>query len=102
MAKVNKLESDFLEAARSGDLETLHQMLKKDGDLIIARDAEGRTALHWAAYHNYYRMAQILLAHQAEMHAEDRGGKIPLQLAEEQGHREVAQLLRDAEWPKLD
>jgi ankyrin repeat protein len=52
------------------------------------------TALHGAALFGKARMTAWLLEFGANIHAQNYEGKTPLQLAEEKGHRDVAELLK--------
>jgi ankyrin repeat protein len=52
------------------------------------------TALHGAALFGKARMTAWLLEFGASVHAKNYEGKTPLQLAEEKGHQEVADLLK--------
>jgi ankyrin repeat protein len=42
----------------------------------------------------YEREADFLLAHGADVNAKDNGGKTPLKWAEDDGHKELAEMLR--------
>jgi ankyrin repeat protein len=53
--------------------------------------------LHAAAYFGRLEMAEWLLERGADTTATDYEGKTPLQVAEENGHAEVAELLRRAQ-----
>ena len=68
--------------------------------LLVERGAEindgagGNTALHAAAYFGRVEMVKWLLERGADTTATDYEGKTPLQVAEEQGRREAADVLR--------
>jgi hypothetical protein len=53
-----------------------------------ARDADGRTALHYAAREGHGPVVQALLVHGANVNAEDHEGLIPLYLAASREHWE--------------
>jgi ankyrin repeat protein len=75
-------------------------------ELLVARGAEvnagagGNTALHAAAYFGRREMAEWLLERGADPAATDYEGKTPLQVAEEHGHGEVAEMLRQVNQPR--
>ena len=57
----------------------------------------GYTPLHWAALNGHAVVADLLLGANASPTAVDKYGKTPAQLAEQRGHRELAERLRQAE-----
>ena len=69
-------------------------------ELLVERGAEindgagGNTALYAAAYFGRLEMAEWLLERGADASATDYQGKTPLQVAEENGHSRVAEMLR--------
>ena len=69
-------------------------------ELLVAHGADvnagagGNTALHGAARFGQAGLAAWLLDHGADAEATDYEGKTPLQVATEQGHEELADLLR--------
>lgn len=69
-------------------------------ELLVERGAEvndgagGNTALHAAATFDRVELAEWLLERGADPAATDYQGKTPLQVAEEQGHTSVADVLR--------
>ena len=59
-----------------------------------ASSDDGLTALHHAASQGHTAIVQLLLAHNANLHAETMDGKTPLQLAAQHGHRDIVNLLK--------
>lgn len=53
----------------------------KEGAVINARDAKGRTPLHWAVYMNNFEMAEFLLQQEADPNALNRRHRTPLHWA---------------------
>ncbi len=51
------------------------------------------TALHWAAKENESRVAKLLIDKGADVYAEDKDGKKPIDLARERNHSSVEKLL---------
>lgn len=57
-------------------------------------DMRGRTPLHWAAYEGRRDVAELLLAHHAEVNARTKAGETPLHVALGNNHKDAAELLR--------
>jgi ankyrin repeat protein len=81
--------------AASGQLGVAELLVERGAE--ITDGAGGNTALHAAAYFGRLEMAEWLLERGADTTATDYEGKTPLQVAEENGHAEVAELLRRAQ-----
>jgi len=70
-------------------------LLEKGANPNIVERTDGRTPLHYAAaLPGQKTIAEILLAHGANMDTRDWYGKTPLSLAKENGHTEIVELLR--------
>ena len=68
----------FFQAVESGDVERARILLAAHPELARARDAEGATALHYAAFHGHRPLVDLLLAAGAELNARDaRFGATP-------------------------
>lgn len=63
-------------------------------DLINCRDIDGRhsTPLHFAAGYNRLAVVELLLQYNADVHAKDKGGLVPLHNACSYGHTRVSPL----------
>ena len=80
------LKTEFLLAARTGQLEMLDQILAFATDLdpkahevyVNAKDWKSRTVLHQAASSNYPRIVQFLLLRRPNLEAKDSEGMTPL------------------------
>ena len=81
------------DAAQRGDLKTVKALLKGHPALVFSKDDVGNTPLHYAAC-GYMAVVELLLANQAEVNAKNKEGATPLRLAEDSGHKDVAELLR--------
>ncbi|MDQ8756206.1 ankyrin repeat domain-containing protein [Sphingosinicella sp. LHD-64] len=82
-------------AARSGDVERLRDMLRRDPMLVRARDAAGATALHLAIASP--PAVRLLLEFGAEPNARDESDNaLPLHYAASGGNLETVRALLDA------
>ena len=87
--------SDLAEAAMRGDRQSVRSQLKKGAD-VNAAQADGLTALHWAAMHDDAELARMLLSAGANVKATTRlGGYTPLLMAAKTGHVAVMEALLD-------
>jgi len=60
---------------------------------VDKRDAEGRTALHWAASRQRVEIVGLLLDANADADLQNEAGATPGQLAAAQGHAQLAEML---------
>uniref|UniRef100_A0A8C0SQN7 GIY-YIG domain-containing protein n=1 Tax=Canis lupus familiaris TaxID=9615 RepID=A0A8C0SQN7_CANLF len=75
-------------------LRCLEALLRRGGD-ANARSVEALTPLHVAAAWGCRRGLELLLGHGADPALRDQDGLRPLDLAEQQGHRDCAHVLRE-------
>lgn len=83
----------FLRAAKKNELKTINSFLDLSRNLVFVYDWTHLTALHWAAKRGYSEQMQILLAHGADVHAEDSLEKTPLWYALHLGHLDCIVML---------
>lgn len=83
---------DLIEAIRKGHPAIVHAFLKK-GSNPNTRDANGGTALHWAASRGNAEIARLLLDAGADPSATDGDGNTPRQVAENKGKTALATIL---------
>src|SRR5579863_5444 len=87
------INSPVADAAMKGDTAGLRVLLQKKAD-VNAVQADGATAIQWAAYRNDAEMADILIAAGADVKRANREGATPLWLAAENGSaRMIGKLL---------
>jgi hypothetical protein len=61
----------LVRAVESGDIDRVRNLLAAHPELARARDAEGATALHHAAFHGHRALVTLLCASGAELNARD-------------------------------
>ncbi len=63
--------TQFFEAVEAGDIGRVRSLLSPHPELVRARDADGATALHHAAFVGARELVTLLLASGADMNARD-------------------------------
>src|SRR5688572_16746440 len=87
-------QSPVADAAMRRNGEEVRRLVQSGAD-VKAVQADGSTALHWAAYHGDVRLALLLLEAGADVAAANRNGSTPLWLAASQGDAVVIGALLD-------
>ncbi|KAK8092545.1 NACHT and Ankyrin domain protein [Apiospora kogelbergensis] len=103
----DEASTPLIEAARSGNEETVQLLLDHEASVGCIDAKMGRTALHWAQTseaHNGVSAAKLLLDRESELLLEmkDKDGKTALYLACESGNRDMADLLVKKHKAKVD
>src|SRR5687768_15804512 len=83
------------DAASNGDLNTLRQLIQAGSD-VNEPQADGTTALHWAAQANDVGMAKLLIDAGATVDVRNRVGAPPILAAAINGSAEMLELLLQA------
>lgn len=78
----------LLEAARAGNVRALRLLVQQKVN-VNASEADGSTALHWAAHRGDLVMAEALIGAGARVNAANQYGVTPLSLAAESGSAAV-------------
>ncbi len=73
-------KSPVADAAMKGDIAAVRALIQEKAD-INAPQADGATAMQWAAYRNDFALADVLIAAGANVRAANREGATPLYLA---------------------
>jgi ankyrin repeat protein len=93
LTAVSASDATVADAARLGDAAAVKALLKSGAD-VNAAQADGMTALHWAAQKGDAALAGMLLAAGANARATTRlGGYTPMHLASQAGHAKVVAAL---------
>jgi ankyrin repeat protein len=85
----------LVDAARTGDSETLRALLQKKAD-VNAAEGDGSTALLWAGYRDDLESARMLLGAGAKVNVANDLGATPLWAACQNGSQAMVRLLLDA------
>jgi ankyrin repeat protein len=88
-------DPSVLEAAKRGDAAAARALLAEHAD-ATAREPDGTTALHWAAYHDQESLVADLIAAGADVSAANDYGATPLSEAAVVGNVAVLRRLLDA------
>ena len=81
----------FVDAAMNGNRDAVRAFLK-DGVDVNTTQADGMTALHWAAYLDDLESAKLLVTAGADVKAANRHGVTPLSLACTNGNESMVEL----------
>jgi ankyrin repeat protein len=85
-------QSEVADAAMQRDNDAVRSLLK-DGADVNAVQADGATALHWAAYHGDTELAEWLFKAGANPAVANRNGSTPMWLAANRGDAEMLEAL---------
>ncbi|MEE9163144.1 MAG: ankyrin repeat domain-containing protein [Candidatus Neomarinimicrobiota bacterium] len=85
----------LVEAVERGDRETLRSLLEQQAD-VNAPQADGTTALHWAAHRDDLETAKLLISAGADLDAANHYGVTPLSLACTNGNAAMVERLLKA------
>jgi ankyrin repeat protein len=88
-------KAGLADAAEDGDGAAVRSLIDRGAD-VNAPQADGTTALHWAAYHDDAELAALLVRSDANVNAENRYGVPPLSLSCTNGNGPLVKLLLDA------
>ena len=80
-------------ATRDGNIEAVRQHLDAGAD-VNAKDEDGWTPLHWAAWEGHRQITELLIVSDADVNAKDEIGMTPLHWAAVLGRKnEIVELL---------
>ncbi len=87
--------SEVADAAKRGDHAAVRNLLAQKAD-VNARQPDGATALHWAAWRDDVELAALLLRSGAKPDVANLTGATPLRLSSENGNAAIIELLLKA------
>ena len=85
-------DAPLADAVQRQDLAAVGDLLQASSD-VNARQVDGMTALHWAAYHDDADLVERFVDAGADVHAENRYGVTALSLAAENANVEMVERL---------
>ncbi|MEQ8789157.1 MAG: ankyrin repeat domain-containing protein [Pirellulaceae bacterium] len=88
-------DAPVADAAEQADWQQVRSLLQAGAD-ANARQVDGMTALHWAAWHDAPEIASLLSTHKADADASNRYGVTPLSLACTNGNAGLVEVLLEA------
>ncbi|XP_033173149.1 ankyrin repeat domain-containing protein 49 [Drosophila mauritiana] len=89
----SSIERMILWAVNENRISEVREILKLDADAVNAKDNDGYTPLHRAAYNNFVDMAKLLLQYRANPNARTELGWTPLHSACKWNNADCAHLL---------
>jgi ankyrin repeat protein len=92
---LNGANAPVADAAMRGDVAGIRTLIAQKADVNLTQ-ADGATAMQWAAYRNDTAMADLLIAAKADVRVPNRDGATPLRLAAVNGSGEMIERLLKA------
>ena len=86
----------LIDAVKAADVEAVRRLLQQEAVDVNVSEADGTTALHWAAHQGDLESLQLLLASGAEPDRPNRYDVTPLALACARGSAPIVEALLDA------
>jgi len=86
---------EIIDAAKSGDLSKVKELVEKNPQLVNTKDITGRTPLHWAARGVHLELLKYLVEKGADVNARDTFRIIPLHSVVSRNNLNAAEYLLD-------
>jgi hypothetical protein len=80
-------------AAKEGAFDRVRSLIAANPSLVSLKDASEWTALHWSVAEGHEALAELLIAHKADIEAKGRRGPTPLIVAAARGRHELVEFL---------
>lgn len=81
------------EAAKSGDVRKVVELIEKDPNIMYVKDEEGKTALHWATGRGQLEVIKVLIRYKVNINVKNDMGGTPLHVAASQAQPEALKIL---------
>ena len=91
--KIEEQWTPLITAANGGHKAMAELLLQRGADVQATDGPQGSTPLHFAAKNGFAGVAEVLVAHKANVNATGKDGATPLQLAAGAGHVGLIELL---------
>lgn len=85
--------NDFLRACKSGDMNSLKEMIAEDKWIVHVYDSSGENGLHWACKRDSMDVVRVLLDTGCFVDSRDYAGRTPLYIAVRYNSEGCAQML---------
>lgn len=95
--KVVKEQEDLWDACISGNFEKAEKAIMKGANvnaLDTRKSKSGRRPLNWVSFYGHPKIVKLLLAHGADINAQNKTGFTPIHHAAENNQKEVVLLLK--------
>lgn len=84
---------EIQEAAKTGNLDKVNQLLHNDPDLLNHRDQRNKTALHFACQNGHFEVVKLLVEKGANVNIMDYDFRTPLLWAAANGYSQILEIL---------
>jgi ankyrin repeat protein len=84
----------LVQEGQEDDTDMIEFLLSKGADINAKEHVMGGTPLHYASMNGYINIVRFLIDKGADITCQGEGGLTALSLAEQEGHKDVADLLR--------
>ena len=88
-----KLER-FFTAVKKDNINKVNSILKKNPEIVNAKDSLGATPLHYAVKYIKVQMVEFLISRGADVNVKDKEGSTPLQDSKAYGQSKITGILR--------
>jgi ankyrin repeat protein len=95
LAAISTQAQEIFDAAKTGDLAKVKELIEANPQLVNAKDSSGRTPLHWANRGVHLDVVNLLIDKGADVNAKDVSGTTPLFSAAANSHLDACKLLID-------